>query len=196
MGPMRGLKKRKNQEKRHGENGSSASGPNSKTQAEAKSSQLSDHSRVSKSFDNPIHFGLPSPFNISTYSNGSNSSSLGFNPATEAFSSPVGNTPHEFRHDEQELFERNEIGSSGSDSGNGGIGGGGSSRRVEGGFQIRILSGVIVAKFDSRFYGRFSNEKRNPISSYDAKSVEERSVLRREMNPMEEMVRWIYLVEG
>ncbi|XP_019413367.1 PREDICTED: uncharacterized protein LOC109325442 isoform X2 [Lupinus angustifolius] len=79
--------------------------PNSKTQAEAKSPQLSGHSPVSKSFDNPIHFGLPSPFNISTYSNGSNSSSLGFSPAIETFFSPVGNTPHEFRHDEQELFE-------------------------------------------------------------------------------------------
>ncbi|KAJ1379054.1 putative stress response protein nst1-like [Sesbania bispinosa] len=74
--------------------------PNSKIQAEAKSPQLSGQSPVTQSFNNPIHFGLPSPFNISTHPNVSTSSSLGFSPAIEPLFSPVGNT-----HDEQELFE-------------------------------------------------------------------------------------------
>ncbi|OIW18832.1 hypothetical protein TanjilG_25275 [Lupinus angustifolius] len=85
-------------------------------------------------------------------------------------------------------LRRNGIGSSGGD---GGIGGGG-SRRVEGGFRIRIPSGVSVAKPDSRFYGRFSDEKRNPNSSYGAKSVKEGSALgKRERDPVEEMVNAI-----
>jgi hypothetical protein len=80
--------------------------PNSKTQAESKSPQSSGQSPVTQSFNNPIHFGLPSPFNISTHPNGgSTSSSLGFSPAIEQLFSPVRNTSHDFRHDEQELFE-------------------------------------------------------------------------------------------
>ncbi|KAK7294838.1 hypothetical protein RJT34_17735 [Clitoria ternatea] len=79
--------------------------PNSKVQAEAKSPQLSGQSPVAQSFNNPIQFGLPSPFNISTHPTGSTSSSLGFSPAIEPLFSPVGNTPHDFRQDEQELFE-------------------------------------------------------------------------------------------
>ncbi|KAF1895543.1 hypothetical protein Lal_00041822 [Lupinus albus] len=79
--------------------------PNSKIQTEAKSPQLSCQSPVIKSFDNPIHFGLPSPFNISTYPNGSASGSLGFSPPIEPFLSPVGNRPGDFRHEDQEFFE-------------------------------------------------------------------------------------------
>ncbi|XP_061368505.1 stress response protein NST1-like [Gastrolobium bilobum] len=79
--------------------------PNSKIQAEAKSPQLSSQSPVTQSFNNPIHFGLPSPFKISTHPNGSSSSSLGFSPAVESLFSPVGNTSRDFRHDKQELFE-------------------------------------------------------------------------------------------
>ncbi|TKY65714.1 Reticulocyte-binding protein a [Spatholobus suberectus] len=79
--------------------------PNSKIQAEAKSPQLSGQSPVTQSFNNPIQFGLPSPFNISTHADGPTSSSLGFSPAIDPFFSPVGNTSHDFRQDEQELFE-------------------------------------------------------------------------------------------
>ncbi|RDX87689.1 hypothetical protein CR513_30805, partial [Mucuna pruriens] len=79
--------------------------PNSKIQAEAKSPQLSGQSPVTQSFNNPIQFGLPSPFNISTHASGPTSSNLGFSPAIEPFFSPVGNTSHDFRQDEQELFE-------------------------------------------------------------------------------------------
>ncbi|KAE9591946.1 hypothetical protein Lal_00038385 [Lupinus albus] len=79
--------------------------PNSKSQAEARSPKLSGQSPVTKSFDNPIHFGLPSPFNISTHPNGTTSSSLGFSPTIEPFFSPVGNVPRDFPHEEQDLFE-------------------------------------------------------------------------------------------
>ncbi|XP_061368504.1 stress response protein NST1-like [Gastrolobium bilobum] len=79
--------------------------PNSKIQVEAKSPQISGQSTVTQSFNNPIHFGLPSPFNISTYPNGSTSSSLGFSPAIEPLFSPVENPSNDFRHEEQELFE-------------------------------------------------------------------------------------------
>lgn len=79
--------------------------PNSKIQVEAKSPQLSAQSPVTQSFNNPIQFGLPSPFNISTHLNGSTSCSLGFSPAIEPVFPPVVNTSHDFRHEEQELFE-------------------------------------------------------------------------------------------
>ncbi|KHN40653.1 Reticulocyte-binding protein 2 like a [Glycine soja] len=79
--------------------------PNSKIQAEAKSPQLSGHSPMAQSFNNPIHFGLPSPFNISSYPIGSTGSSQGFSPAIEPLYSPVENMSHDFRHEEQELFE-------------------------------------------------------------------------------------------
>ncbi|XP_058737136.1 stress response protein nst1-like [Vicia villosa] len=81
--------------------------PNSKIQVEveAKSPQLSGQSPVAQSFNNPIQFGLPSPFDISNHLNGSTSSSLGFSPAIEPVFSPVVNTSHDFRHEEQELFE-------------------------------------------------------------------------------------------
>ncbi|XP_020219644.1 stress response protein nst1 [Cajanus cajan] len=79
--------------------------PNSKVQAEVKSPQLSGQSPVTKSFNNPIQFGLPSPFNISTHASGPTSISLGFSPPIEPFFSPVGNTSHDFRQEDQELFE-------------------------------------------------------------------------------------------
>ncbi|WVZ05746.1 hypothetical protein V8G54_019092 [Vigna mungo] len=79
--------------------------PNSKIQADTKSSQFSAQSPVTQTFTNPIQFGLPSPFNISTHASVLTSSSLGFSPAIEPFLSPVGNISHDFRQDEQELFE-------------------------------------------------------------------------------------------
>ncbi|KAK7277191.1 hypothetical protein RIF29_18342 [Crotalaria pallida] len=96
-------------------------------------------------------------------------------------------------------LRRNGIGSSG-----GGDGGSSGGRRGEGGFRIRIPSGpsgVSVAKPDSRFYGKFSDEKRNPNSGYGAKGVKEVSGLgkrererererekEKERDPVEEMV--------
>ncbi|KAI4356129.1 hypothetical protein L6164_000176 [Bauhinia variegata] len=79
--------------------------PNPKVQAEVQSPQLSGQSLITQSFDNPIHFGLPSPFNIPTYPNVSTSTSLGFSPAIEPIFSPVGESGSDFRHEETELFE-------------------------------------------------------------------------------------------
>ncbi|KAF1888503.1 hypothetical protein Lal_00011276 [Lupinus albus] len=71
-----------------------------------------------------------------------------------------------------------------------------SGGRTEGGFRIRIPSGVSVAKHDSRFYPRFSDEKRNHNSGYGGKGLKDGSVLgkrerERERDPVEEMVNAI-----
>ncbi|KAE9611199.1 putative transcription factor Trihelix family [Lupinus albus] len=88
-------------------------------------------------------------------------------------------------------LRRSGIGSSGG--GFGGGGGGGDGRRGEGGF--RIPSGVSVGKHDSRFYPKFSDEKRNPNFGFGGKGVkEEGSVLGkrdREKDPVEEIVNVI-----
>ncbi|XWS13067.1 hypothetical protein CRYUN_Cryun36dG0005700 [Craigia yunnanensis] len=77
--------------------------PNSKIQAEALSPPLHAHSII-QTFDNPINFGLPSPF-ISTYPNGAASSSLGFSPAIEPIFPCPSEGLHEFIPEEPELFE-------------------------------------------------------------------------------------------
>ncbi|KAJ7950095.1 stress response protein NST1-like [Quillaja saponaria] len=80
--------------------------PQPKFQAEVPSPPLSGQSSLTQSFDNPINFGLPSPFNLSTYPTVSaTSSSLGFSPAIEPIFSHVGEVAHEFRAEEQDLFE-------------------------------------------------------------------------------------------
>ncbi|KAI4353530.1 hypothetical protein L6164_002473 [Bauhinia variegata] len=79
--------------------------PNPKVQAEVQSPPQSGQSLITQSFDNPINFGLPSLFNISTYPNVSTSSSLGFSPAIEPIFSPVGEPRSDFRHEEKEHFE-------------------------------------------------------------------------------------------
>ncbi|OIW00979.1 hypothetical protein TanjilG_16228 [Lupinus angustifolius] len=93
-------------------------------------------------------------------------------------------------------LRRNGIGSSGG----GGGGGGGDGWRGEGAFRIRIPSGVSVAKPDSRFYPKFSDEKRNPNYGFGGKGVKEGSGLgkrEREKDPVEEMVNAVkVLAEG
>ncbi|XP_015897384.3 uncharacterized protein LOC107431020 [Ziziphus jujuba] len=79
--------------------------PNTKFQVEAQSPPLSGQSSSLQSFDNPINFGLPSPFTLSTYPNGSTSTSLGFSPAIEPIFPRVGEGPHELIPEEPELFE-------------------------------------------------------------------------------------------
>ncbi|XVE84363.1 hypothetical protein DITRI_Ditri17bG0006300 [Diplodiscus trichospermus] len=85
-------------------NGNVISRPNSKVQAEAQSPPLPAHSSKIQTFDNPINFGLPSPF-ISTYPNGAPSSSLGFSPAIEPIFPNAAEGLHEFKPEEPELFE-------------------------------------------------------------------------------------------
>ncbi|KAK4268451.1 hypothetical protein QN277_025107 [Acacia crassicarpa] len=79
--------------------------PTSKSQSEVKSPEQSGPSSSAPLFDNPIHFGLPSPFNLSTFPSVPTSSSLGFSPPIEPFFSPVGEGTHDFRNEEQELYE-------------------------------------------------------------------------------------------
>lgn len=79
--------------------------PNSKLQSEGQSPQLSGQSSSIQSFDNPINFGLPSPFTLPAYPNVSSSSSLGFSPPIEPIFPRVVEGPHEFIPEEPELFE-------------------------------------------------------------------------------------------
>ncbi|GLU17869.1 hypothetical protein SLE2022_342190 [Rubroshorea leprosula] len=85
-------------------NTSVISRPNSKLQAEVQSPPLADQSSSIQTFDNPINFGLPSPF-LSSYPNGAPSSSLGFSSAIEPIFPRVVEGTQEFIPEEQELFE-------------------------------------------------------------------------------------------
>ncbi|VVB05373.1 unnamed protein product [Arabis nemorensis] len=64
-------------------NVSTISRPSTKPQAAVQSSQVSSKVSSIRTFDNPISFGLPSPFTIPVYSSGTTTSSLGFSPPTE-----------------------------------------------------------------------------------------------------------------
>lgn len=79
--------------------------PNTKFQAEVQSPQLSSQAFSTQSYDNPINFGLPSPFTLSTYPNGSISGSLGFSPVIDPIFPRIGVGPREFIPEEPELFE-------------------------------------------------------------------------------------------
>ncbi|KAK8704698.1 hypothetical protein V6N13_048314 [Hibiscus sabdariffa] len=77
--------------------------PTSRIQAEAQSPPYPGHSTI-QTFDNPINFGLPSPF-TSMYTNGVPSSNLGFSPAIEPNLARAADGIHEFIQEEPELFE-------------------------------------------------------------------------------------------
>ncbi|KAM2692322.1 hypothetical protein EV2_006635 [Malus domestica] len=80
--------------------------PNAKSQTKVQSPQLSGQSSSIQSFDNPINFGLPSPFALSTtYPKGSTSNSLGFSPAIDPMFPRIGEGHHELITEEPELFE-------------------------------------------------------------------------------------------
>ncbi|KAJ0087770.1 hypothetical protein Patl1_31509 [Pistacia atlantica] len=79
--------------------------PNPKLPTEVQSPPLPAQSSAMQTFDNPINFGLPSPFTLSTYPNVSTASSLGFSPVIEPILPRVGDGPHEFIPEETELFE-------------------------------------------------------------------------------------------
>ncbi|WCJ27814.1 hypothetical protein M5689_009538 [Euphorbia peplus] len=78
--------------------------PNSKPQAEAQSPLSHGQVSTMQSFD-PISFGLPSPFTLSTYPNVSSSTSLGFSPPIEPIFARGVEGPHEFIPEEPEHFE-------------------------------------------------------------------------------------------
>ncbi|ONI03912.1 hypothetical protein PRUPE_6G290600 [Prunus persica] len=79
--------------------------PNSMFQTEVQSPQLSGQSSSMQSFDNPINFGLPSPFTLSTTYPKESSTSLGFSPAIEPMFPRIGEGHHELIPEEPELFE-------------------------------------------------------------------------------------------
>lgn len=79
--------------------------PSQKFQAEVQSPQLSSQSLPKQSFDNPINFGLPSPFTLSNFSNGSTISSSGFQSINDHMFPRVGEIPRELLPEEPELFE-------------------------------------------------------------------------------------------
>ncbi|KAH1097387.1 hypothetical protein J1N35_014308 [Gossypium stocksii] len=77
--------------------------PTLKNKPEAQSPPFPSHSTI-QTFDNPINFGLPSPF-ISMYTNGVPSSSLGFSPAIEPIFPRAAEGLSEIIPEEPELFE-------------------------------------------------------------------------------------------
>ncbi|KAJ4837821.1 hypothetical protein Tsubulata_029346 [Turnera subulata] len=79
--------------------------PTPKPQAEVQNAQLPAQSSTIASFDNPINFGLPSPFTVPAYTNVSNSHSLGFSPPIEPIFPHVVEGTHEYIPEEPEHFE-------------------------------------------------------------------------------------------
>nr|VDC62327.1 unnamed protein product [Brassica rapa] len=68
---------------------STISRPSTKPQEASQTSHVSSQVSSIRTFDNPISFGLPSPFAIPVCSSGSTTCSLGFSPPTEiAFAQP------------------------------------------------------------------------------------------------------------
>uniref|UniRef100_A0A1J3JJN6 Reticulocyte-binding protein 2-like protein a n=1 Tax=Noccaea caerulescens TaxID=107243 RepID=A0A1J3JJN6_NOCCA len=57
--------------------------PSTKPQEAVQSSKVSSQVSSIRTFDNPISFGLPSPFTIPVYSSGSTTSTVGFSPPTK-----------------------------------------------------------------------------------------------------------------
>ena len=75
-------------------NVSTISRPSTKPQEAAQSSQISSQVSSIRTFDNPISFGLPSPFTIPVYSSGSTTCSIGFSPPTEIVLPQPGEDEH------------------------------------------------------------------------------------------------------
>lgn len=79
--------------------------PNPKISTEVQSPPFPAQSSTMQTYDNPISFGLPSPFTVSTYPNVSNNSSIGFSPLIEPILPCAGDGHHDFMSEEAELFE-------------------------------------------------------------------------------------------
>lgn len=79
--------------------------PNPKSTTDVQSSSLPTQLSSMQTFDNPINFGLPSPFPVSTYPSVSSSSSLGFSPVIEPILPRVGDGTRDYIPEEPELFE-------------------------------------------------------------------------------------------
>lgn len=79
--------------------------PNGKSQAEAQSPPFSARPVATQQYDNPINFGLPSPFPLSTLPYGSTSSSTGIQLSSESMFPRIGEAPFEFLPEESDIFE-------------------------------------------------------------------------------------------
>ncbi|KAI3447846.1 hypothetical protein Pfo_004511 [Paulownia fortunei] len=86
-------------------NSSVISRPNGKYQAEVHTAAFSGQPTSTQSFDNPINFGLPSPFTVPLFPFGSSSSTTHLPLSSEAMFPSIGDAPHQFLPEESEIFE-------------------------------------------------------------------------------------------
>ncbi|KAL3531610.1 hypothetical protein ACH5RR_005131 [Cinchona calisaya] len=80
--------------------------PNGNSKPEVQSPPFNCNPPTTQAFDNPINFGLPSPFAVSSFPFGSPTTSTGFQLSTESSMFPqIGEAPHQFLPEESEIFE-------------------------------------------------------------------------------------------
>ncbi|PIN15743.1 hypothetical protein CDL12_11602 [Handroanthus impetiginosus] len=79
--------------------------PTGKYRAEAQTPPYSGHPTSTQSFDNPINFGLPSPFCLPSSPFGSSSSTAVLPLSSESMFPKLGDSPHQFLPAESEIFE-------------------------------------------------------------------------------------------
>ncbi|KAL0310058.1 UNVERIFIED_CONTAM: hypothetical protein Sradi_5948100 [Sesamum radiatum] len=79
--------------------------PTGKHKAEVQNAPFSGHPASTQSFDNPINFGLPSPFTLPAFPFESSSSSTVLPLSSETMLSKMGGSPHQFLPEESEIFE-------------------------------------------------------------------------------------------
>lgn len=79
--------------------------PTGKYKAEVQCPPFSGHPTSTQSFDNPIDFGLPSPFSLPPFPFESSSSNTILPLSSEAILPKMGDSPHQFLPEESEIFE-------------------------------------------------------------------------------------------
>ncbi|KAK3015331.1 hypothetical protein RJ639_005986 [Escallonia herrerae] len=79
--------------------------PIGKSQVEVQSPPFSGCAPLTQSYENPINFGLPSPFTLSAFPYGSISSSTGVPLSSESMFPRIGEAPSEFLPEESDIFE-------------------------------------------------------------------------------------------
>ncbi|KAH6769343.1 stress response NST1-like protein [Perilla frutescens var. frutescens] len=79
--------------------------PARKHKAEVQCTPFSGHPPSTQSFDNPINFGLQSPFSLPSFPFGSSSSSIGPPLSSESMIPKRGDSSHQFLPEESEIFE-------------------------------------------------------------------------------------------
>ncbi|KAL3536603.1 hypothetical protein ACH5RR_005064 [Cinchona calisaya] len=78
--------------------------PNGKCKPEVQS-PFSCNPPTTQAFDNPINFGLPSPFTLSSFPFGSTNSCTGFPLSSESMFPQIGEVPQQLLPQESEIFE-------------------------------------------------------------------------------------------